>query len=196
MDVQHSEMRQPQRKHIYQLFELCLSFVREKIAWHDTWVETFINHVRGERDPRNLLLIFTLVPTFIHLGVCSDLTLADLFESFACYFPIMFTPPPNDPFAIDPIELKEALRRCLAGHPHFAEEALPLLLEKLGASGAGVKMDAMLTITEALPVYPAHAFQTHLTALWDLLKQEVNSCPAFHFWKIADLIQLGASAGQ
>ena len=63
----------------------------------------------------------------------------DLFDVTFCYFPIMFKPPPNDPYGITADDLKQALRLCLSATPLFAKLALPLFLEKL-STAAGQAM--------------------------------------------------------
>jgi DNA repair/transcription protein MET18/MMS19 len=64
----------------------------------------------------------------------------DLFDISFCYFPITFTPPPDDPYGISSEELQVALRRVLAANPHFGPLALPLILDKLSASSKSAKV--------------------------------------------------------
>lgn len=45
----------------------------------------------------------------------------ELFEVTSCYFPIDFTPPPNDPYGIQREDLILSLRAVLASTPRFAE---------------------------------------------------------------------------
>ncbi len=52
----------------------------------------------------------------------------------AAYFPVSFTPPPNDPHRITRAQLAEELEATLAATPRFADNLLQLLLDKLGAS--------------------------------------------------------------
>jgi DNA repair/transcription protein MET18/MMS19 len=60
-----------------------------------------------------------------------------MFDITFCYFPIMFKPPPNDPYGITADDLKLALRGCMSASPHFAKAAIPLFLEKFStATGA------------------------------------------------------------
>ena len=62
-----------------------------------------------------------------------------MFDVTFCYFPIMFKPPPNDPYGITAEDLKLALRSCMAATPHFSKMAIPLFLEKF-ATSTGVAM--------------------------------------------------------
>ena len=43
----------------------------------------------------------------------ADESAEPLFDLTACYFPITFTPPPNDPYGITPDMLSTALRTVL-----------------------------------------------------------------------------------
>jgi DNA repair/transcription protein MET18/MMS19 len=54
----------------------------------------------------------------------------DLFQACACYFPITFKPPPNDPYGVTQEGLILGLRRCLYASPHFAKPCFDLLLDK------------------------------------------------------------------
>ena len=54
----------------------------------------------------------------------------DLFEACACYFPITFRPPPNDPYGVTQEGLILGLRRCLHASPQFAKPCFELLLDK------------------------------------------------------------------
>lgn len=54
-----------------------------------------ISAVDGERDPRNLLLLFEWLPKFlktVELGHLNE----EMFEVIACYFPVDFRAPSTD----------------------------------------------------------------------------------------------------
>lgn len=51
-----------------------------------------IGAVDGERDPRNLLLVFSLVGDVVHSGLALQPFVEELFEVVAAYFPIDFVP--------------------------------------------------------------------------------------------------------
>ena len=98
----------------------------------------------GEKDPRNLLQYFRLLRQLCMR--CSEdglagfgETLEEVFESLSCYFPISFTPPPNDPYQINAQHLLQSLLWTLRSSSKFAPYALRFLSEKLGevTSGAG-----------------------------------------------------------
>jgi len=55
------------------------------------FVVNFLQAIDGEKDPRNLLLLFQIIPKVIDsfdLGPFIE----DFYEVLACYFPIDFTP--------------------------------------------------------------------------------------------------------
>uniref|UniRef100_A0A8B9HLF0 MMS19 nucleotide excision repair protein n=1 Tax=Astyanax mexicanus TaxID=7994 RepID=A0A8B9HLF0_ASTMX len=82
----------------------------------------FVQAVDGERDPRNLLLAFQIARNIIHRGYDLSQFTEEFFEVTSCYFPIDFTPPPNDAHGITQEELILALRGVLTGTPRFAEK--------------------------------------------------------------------------
>lgn len=101
-----------------------------------------INSIDGERDPRNLDFIFTFMPDLIkHFSL---LHLAEeMFEIFACYFPIDFTPSREDPSNISRDELAAKLSDCLVASPEFIEWLVPLALDKLESDLIEAKLDSL-----------------------------------------------------
>ncbi len=58
----------------------------------------FAHCMDGERDPVNLLHNFQLVCKIAQVTRPSlDAAAEEMFEVLSCYYPINFTPPPNDP---------------------------------------------------------------------------------------------------
>lgn len=55
------------------------------------FVHGVISSVDGERDPRNLMFIFHMLPEFLHFFPLGQLT-EDTFEVIGCYFPVDFNP--------------------------------------------------------------------------------------------------------
>ena len=67
-------------------------------------LEGLVNALDGEKDPRCLsigLKIIGYAQTNFASSVVGDIA-ERLFEACACYFPITFQPPPDDPFGITP----------------------------------------------------------------------------------------------
>eukprot|EP00117_Sycon_ciliatum_P016409 scpid25312/ scgid15851/ MMS19 nucleotide excision repair protein homolog; MET18 homolog; MMS19-like protein len=136
------------------------------------FVFSFIQMMDGEQDPRNLLLAFNLVPT-IAQSFPIDRFIEDLFDVTSCYFPISFTPQPDDPSAITQEQLCDALRKCLCATPAFASLTVPLILEKLTANVASAKLDSVLTLSEAAPVFGAKELAQYIEGIWLGLKTEI-----------------------
>lgn len=96
--------------------------------------------VAGEKDPRNLMLIFSMLRV---LMVEWDITrhTEAMFDSVYAYFPITFRPPPNDPYGITAQDLKNRLRDCLSSTGALAPHAIPNLLDRLDSTSNTVKVN-------------------------------------------------------
>lgn len=73
------------------------------------FVYGFLQALDGERDPRILLLGFRQVPVITQNFSLGRFT-EDLFEVLACYYPITFSPKPDDPTGITKQDLVKALQ--------------------------------------------------------------------------------------
>ncbi|KAM9837604.1 MMS19 nucleotide excision repair protein homolog [Aulostomus maculatus] len=133
----------------------------------------FVQSMDGERDPRNLLLAFQIAKNIIHRGYDLGKFTEELFEVTSCYFPIDFTPPPNDPHGITREELILVLRDVLSGTPKFAEFLLPLLIEKLDSDVLSAKLDSLQTLTACVSQYEHKDLAEFLEGLWASLRREV-----------------------
>lgn len=58
-----------------------------------------ISSIDGERDPRNLLFLFNLMNKYLKIIPLGHLV-EDMFEVFACYFPVDFRTPLNNAVGI------------------------------------------------------------------------------------------------
>lgn len=88
------------------------------------FINSYVKLVEGEKDPRNLMLLFSIGRVILiefdisaHVEVHSPNSAhikadgwQDLFDVTFCYFPITFKPPPDDPYGITADDLKKALR--------------------------------------------------------------------------------------
>uniref|UniRef100_W8BDA6 MMS19 nucleotide excision repair protein n=2 Tax=Ceratitis capitata TaxID=7213 RepID=W8BDA6_CERCA len=131
-----------------------------------------INSIDGERDPRNLDFVFSFMPDLLnrfplfHLG-------EEMFEIFACYFPIDFTPSRDDPSYISRDELAHKLSNCLVAAPDFLEFVVPLALEKLQSDLIVAKLDAIELLRKAALKFSTKSFSEHFDAIWTGLKTEI-----------------------
>ncbi|XP_052654560.1 MMS19 nucleotide excision repair protein homolog isoform X4 [Harpia harpyja] len=127
----------------------------------------------GEKDPRNLLVAFQIVRDLIAKNYALGPFVEELFEVTSCYFPIDFTPPPNDPHGIQREDLILSLRAVLASTPQFAEFLLPLLIEKMDSDLQSAKLDSLQTLTACCAIYGQKELQEFLPSLWSSLRREV-----------------------
>ncbi|XP_010180671.1 PREDICTED: MMS19 nucleotide excision repair protein homolog [Mesitornis unicolor] len=133
----------------------------------------FIQVMDGEKDPRNLLVAFQIVRDLITKNYALGPFVEELFEVTSCYFPIDFTPPPNDPHGIQREDLILSLRAVLASTPQFAEFLLPLLIEKMDSDLQSAKLDSLQTLTACCAIYGQKELQEFLPSLWSSLRREV-----------------------
>ncbi|NWV75857.1 MMS19 protein, partial [Dasyornis broadbenti] len=133
----------------------------------------FIQVMDGEKDPRNLLVAFQIVRDLIAKDYALGPFVEELFEVTSCYFPVDFTPPPNDPHGIQREDLILSLRAILASTPQFAEFLLPLLIDKLDSELQSAKLDSLQTLTACCAIYGQKELQEFLPSLWSSLRREV-----------------------
>ncbi|XP_041426980.1 MMS19 nucleotide excision repair protein homolog isoform X2 [Xenopus laevis] len=133
----------------------------------------FIQVMDGEKDPRNLLVAFHIVQDIITKNYALGHFLEELFEVTSCYFPIDFTPPPNDPHGITREHLILGLRAVLASTSRFAEFLLPLLIEKMDSDVQSAKLDSLQTLSACCTVYGQKELKEFLSGLWSSIRREV-----------------------
>ncbi|KAM8836399.1 MMS19 nucleotide excision repair protein homolog isoform 4-T4 [Spinachia spinachia] len=133
----------------------------------------FVQSMDGERDPRNLLLAFQIARTIVLRGYDLGKFTEELFEVTSCYFPIDFSPPPNDPHGITREELVQMLRDVLTGTARFAEFLLPLIIEKLDSDVQSAKLDSLQTLIAGVSKYEHKDVAEYLEGLWASLRREV-----------------------
>ncbi|KIJ55124.1 hypothetical protein M422DRAFT_23773 [Sphaerobolus stellatus SS14] len=138
----------------------------------DEFLNGYIELAEGEKDPRNLLLAFSIDRVLVIEFNISNVVEA-LFDITFCYFPISFRPPPGDTSGIGPDDLKKSLRSCLSATPFFGPLAMPLFLEKLSAGSGATKRDTMQTVAACLPVYGVSLSRSFASKLWSALKLEI-----------------------
>ncbi|MCJ1388024.1 hypothetical protein MMC18_000868 [Xylographa bjoerkii] len=128
--------------------------------------------VSGEKDPRNLMIIFSVLKVIM---VEWDIVghAETLFDAVFCYFPITFRPPPDDPYGITAQDLKFRLRGCIAASHYFAPYAFPQLIDKLDSTSPSVKKDVLQTITACASSYDITTMSNYSVTIWDSLKYEI-----------------------
>ncbi|KAL4706927.1 hypothetical protein ACJJTC_006971 [Scirpophaga incertulas] len=133
----------------------------------------FISSIDGERDPRNLLFLFTFLPTFLREVPLGHLV-EEMFEVLSCYYPIDFHPSPDDPAPVTRQNLADSLCPCLCAVPEFAEHCLVLLVEKLDSSLRVAKLDSLELLRESCNIFPVKAYEPFLKTLWSSIRRELS----------------------
>ncbi|EXJ74502.1 uncharacterized protein A1O5_02798 [Cladophialophora psammophila CBS 110553] len=128
--------------------------------------------VAGEKDPRNLMLIFSMLRVLMVEWDIRD-HVQTMFDSVYAYFPITFRPPPNDPYGITAQDLKDRLRECLSCTGVLAPYTFPNMLDRLDSTSATVKKDCLQTMTACAINYDPETLTQFSIPLWDAVKFEV-----------------------
>ncbi|WRT69441.1 uncharacterized protein IL334_006427 [Kwoniella shivajii] len=172
-NVNMKSYMQATRHLVYVLFDSLLATHRNALkAMGTAFINSYTKMVDGEKDPRNLMLLFSIDRVILLEFDVKD-RIEDFFDITFCYFPITFRPPPNDPYGITADDLKLALRNCMASSSHFARMALPLFLEKFSTLTGPSMKDLQLTIAACLPVYGPEAVRERGGELWEGIKTEI-----------------------
>ncbi|AET40160.1 Met18p Ecym_5405 [Eremothecium cymbalariae DBVPG len=140
---------------------------------NDYFIRTFILLANGEKDPKNLLLSFSLNSDICKMLQNIDSFKEDLFDILFCYFPITFKPPKNDPYKISTEDLKLSLRNAISSTPTFAEDAFANLVDKMTASSPSVKNDTILTLKMCIKSSAAEKCIENWLPIWQALKFEI-----------------------
>ncbi len=133
----------------------------------------FSGLMNGEKDPRNLMLAFSIMKVIItEFHIVSQVV--DLFDVVYCYFPITFRPPKDEPSAITTEDLKLRLRECLSANHQFAPYLVPALIEKLNAVALSVKKDTLQTIAACCRNWSGRTLDTYANQIWNSIKYEIS----------------------
>ncbi|KAI8485593.1 mms19 nucleotide excision repair [Branchiostoma belcheri] len=132
----------------------------------------FIQAMDGEKDPRNLIIAFSIARIIAQSFPIGTFT-EEFFEVVACYFPIDFTPPADDPHGVTRDDLVLGLRQVLAATHQFAQYCLPMLLEKLSSDVTSAKLDSLHTLAACAEVYGANGLKSFLDLLLSAISKEV-----------------------
>lgn len=165
--------KQAERYQVYILLNELLSNHRTAmLEMGDKSLLGYAKVVAGEQDPRNLMLIFSMLRVImVEWDISAHTTL--MFDSVFAYFPITFRPPPNDPYGITAQDLKNRLRECLASNSDLALAVFPALLEKLDSTLVAVKKDVLQALAACAFQYDPATLAPSSLMLWDAVKYEV-----------------------
>ncbi|GAB6023285.1 mms19 nucleotide excision repair [Chamberlinius hualienensis] len=166
---------QKDRELVFTIFHNFInSHLQDLIAMNDKFLIGFLQAIEGEKDPRNLAMLFNLMPLIInHFNIES--MVEEFFEVIACYFPVDYSPPPNDTRGITRDDLVSGLRKCLTSTTKFSENLIPLLLEKSESDLKSAKLDMLITLTECCKTYSWENFKSYYGDIWKSIRREVFS---------------------
>lgn len=137
-----SQTRDDREKLLRILYVISGRWTDELKALGGDFIYNVINSIDGERDTRNVDYIFSIMPE-----ICKKFPLLhlaeEMFESFACYFPIDFNPSKAGERVITRTELAEKLTNCLTASEDFLQWDVPLIVEKLESELTVAKLDSL-----------------------------------------------------
>lgn len=112
-----------------------------------------------------------------------------VFDSVACYFPITFTPPPDDPFGVAPEALISALQDSLCSHiTLLRHHTIPFMISQLSAEDESVlsiaREHSLATLIRAVS---AHTHKILLSVSSSLQDNKKDS-PIFSLCEILNTI--------
>ncbi|KAE8351996.1 ARM repeat-containing protein [Aspergillus coremiiformis] len=164
---------QSQRFQVYQLLNDLMSAHRSALYdMGDYSLVGMVDLMTGEKDPRNLMLVFSILKVvMVEWDITNHTEL--LFDSVYNYFPITFRPPPNDPYGITAQDLKDRLQECISSTSQFAPHSIPSLLDKLDSTSPNVKRDALNALLACINSYDPDTVSTYSITIWESLKFEI-----------------------
>lgn len=165
------------RQQVYKLLHNLISKHRSVLqGMKGQFVDGFLELSAKETDPRNLMIVFSILPVIMTEFEYSEAQTTELWDAVAKYFPITFRPKPNDPIGITADDLKQKLRGCISSTSAFAPLAFPFLIQKLDDQTiANVKKDVMRTMAACAQSYDPPTLSLWSFQVWEALKYEVLS---------------------
>lgn len=161
------------RQRSLELFELILqnkTFNKWLEAMADETIDGMLNSIEQEKDPRCLLIALRVVslllssyPSSMTNKVPNDFetTLIEkLFYSISCYFPISFTPPPDDPFGITPEGLSDLLLKCLTENKDILKYSIPFFIDQINSDLESGRRDSIIALTKIIDCHSHSIFHT------------------------------------
>ncbi|CAN0398507.1 unnamed protein product, partial [Ectocarpus sp. 8 AP-2014] len=138
------------------------------------FVDGLVGSLEGEKDPRCLIVGLSALRKTqqgFDPAVLQETSEA-VFDATACYFPVTFTPPPNDPHNISPDALRTGLESVLVGSPGMAPHVLPMLLDKLSSEVSTAKEASLKAMVAGVRAFGAPGVGVHLRAIGGAMSEE------------------------
>lgn len=190
-EVNAQSLSQQPRLLIYELLEVIIRDYPALCSSLD-FITGFTQCIDGERDPRNLMAVFSLEVTLCNLPEAQSpiqYLAEDFFDAISCYFPITFTPPPESTITLE--QLVDSLGRALIAHKSFAQFCIPMLLEKCSSALVATKIESLTRLgtcsTFGLPELKPFLEEVYSTLRTELLR---SSNPAIVNAALVSLAQI------
>ncbi|PVU91609.1 hypothetical protein BB561_004310 [Smittium simulii] len=161
------------RNFFFQILEKGLTFINEKTIDSSFFLKV-VDAANGERDPRNLSMIFDIILRIIHnfdISTCYN----NLFDCLYSYFPISYRPSSVELENTQISNLKNKLNLCFSECPDFGQVVLEKLVEKLVGASPSVKEDIYKIFTAAVKVYSNNLWDNHLPKLLPTVYEQLFS---------------------
>ncbi|XP_074095727.1 MMS19 nucleotide excision repair protein [Cotesia typhae] len=172
-DLRCQSELQATRRNIFFILKIALSRDLENLKkMGPDFIYGVISSMDGESDPRNLMILFDTLPTFLREFSLGHLT-EEMFEVLACYFPVDFNSAGKDAQQITREDLAHGLENCLIQVPEFGEFVLPLVLEKLDSNLKTARLDALNLLIRGSKIYKSEVLAKHVDELWPLIRRDV-----------------------
>ena len=163
-EVYVQSMDQNGRQSVYLLMALTLDHNDGAVAKrmrHD-FCYGYLQMIDGERDPRNLLLVFGLTQRILQTVPGWERFTDELFDVTACYYPINFQPKPGSPITAQ--ALQDALDGALTAVPAFGTPLYNLVAEKLREETVPGGMWSL--VARAVRRWGGSMFEPHARLVW------------------------------
>lgn len=147
-----------------------------KIHFGSKYTLGVVKQVDGEKDPRCLLSAFSLVNEVVRAGFDIDEHVEDLFDITSCYFPITFSPPPNDKFGITREDLVDGLNACLTSTSKFSKMWLEQLFDQLAGNEDLAKIQSYGAISVCATAYGLDSLMPYLNHIYLSVRTELLQC--------------------
>eukprot|EP01050_Picozoa_sp_SAG11_P008702 SAG11_NODE_779_length_7207_cov_3.043894_2_plen_1078_part_00 len=171
-------LSQRMRNKIFQIFSILVEkFGSSIVEIGEDFAGGVIAAVDGEKDPRNLVLVFSLVPMLTGLLEIARNELAEeLFDVIAVYFPITFEAPRNDKFGVTGDQLRGKLSAAFCSTEKFADMAIPMLLDKLSESyDRPTKLQCLRYLADCITKFAVAQIEPQFARLWPALVEECGN---------------------
>ncbi|KYQ93184.1 putative DNA repair and transcription protein [Tieghemostelium lacteum] len=170
-EIHPSSLSQAHRKMVLQVIDLMLTRDLEELKeLQSDFMVGFIQFIDGEKDPRNLIFSFKLLPRVIQLIPHHDMFIDSLFEILSCYFPISFNPKASDPNSISKEDLSRSLLNCFASTPLFAEHFIPFIIDKINSNLVETKLEAMKSLIYCCTKFGPYAIKPYIEDIWSTFR--------------------------